>query len=199
MGRIVVSEFISLDGVIEAPGGEPGYRHTNWVTRFPDQAVLNYKVAEALDHEALLLGRKTYESFADAWPERDDVPGELGVVAKKFNSMPKYVASTTLVNPAWNNTTVLNGDAMAAVARLKAEVQGDILVHGSGRLAHSLKQHDLVDEYRLMVFPIILGSGMRLFDETLDATTLKLVDSQRFESGTMVLAYEPVRDSATSA
>ncbi|MGH2599360.1 MAG: dihydrofolate reductase family protein, partial [Dehalococcoidia bacterium] len=138
-------------------------------------------------HEALLLGRTTYEGFAEAWPPRE------GEFADKMNSMPKYVASTTLQKAEWNNSTVLKGDAMAAVAKLKQELAGDILVNGSRTLVNALKQHDLVDEYRLMVFPIILGSGMRLFDDTQDATTLKLVDTHPLANGAVVLTYRPAR------
>ena len=190
MGRLVVTEFVSLDGVMEAPGGEPGYKHSGWVGRFADTGQFEYKLDEVLAHEALLLGRKTYESFADAWPERD------GVFADKMNEMSKFIASTTLENPAWNNTTVLEGDTAEAVVKLKDEIGGDLLVAGSRTLIKTLRQHDLVDEYRLMIFPIILGSGMRLFDEVPDATTLELIDMQRFGDGPVVLAYETVRATA---
>jgi dihydrofolate reductase len=131
----------------------------------------------------LLIGRKTYESFAGAWPAR------TGVFADKMNAMPKYVVSTTLAQPGWNNSTVIASDVPGAVARLKREAAGDILVAGSRRLVNTLRQHDLVDEYRLKTFPIVLGSGMRLFDEVADALPLELVDMQRFQSGTVVLVY----------
>ena len=189
MARIVVSEFVSLDGVTQAPGGEPGYAHTGGVARFHDPQQLQYNFDEVLAHEALLLGRITYESFAAAWPKME---GELGEFAVKMNRMPKFVASTTLANPEWNNTTVLAGDAMAAVAQLKRELKGDILVAGSRTLVNALKRHDLVDEYRLMVFPIVLGSGMRLFDETADATTLELVGTHPLANGAVVLTYRPL-------
>jgi dihydrofolate reductase len=185
MGRVIVTEFVSLDGVMEAPGGEAGYKHTGWVGRFPDVGQFQYKLEEVLAHEAHLLGRTTYESFAGAWPYRE------GEFADKINAMPKYVASTTLQNPEWNNTTVLQGDAMAAVARLKKDLKGDMLVAGSRTLVNSLKQHDLVDEYHLMVFPIILGSGMRLFDHAEDATTLTLIDTRPYENGIVHLTYQP--------
>ena len=187
MGKIVVSEFVSLDGVVEAPGGEPGYRHTGWVARFQDQAQIDWKMREVMAHEALLIGRVTYESFAGAWPNFK------GPFADKMNSMPKYVASRTLKNPAWNNTHVLQGDAMAAVAKLKRALRGDILVHGSRTLANALKAYDLVDEYRLMIFPIILGSGMRLFEETPDATTLVLASTEALKNGAAVLTYRVAR------
>lgn len=187
MGRIVVSEFVSLDGVMEAPGGEPGFRHTGWVAKFQDSGQIKYKLDEVLAHEALLLGRKTYEGFAASWPL---VEGEFG---DKMNRMPKYVASTTLEQAGWNNSTVLKGEAMAAVSKLKEELGGDILVAGSRTLVNALKRHDLVDEYRLMVFPIVLGSGMRLFDQTADATTLKPVDTHSLENGAVILTYQPSR------
>lgn len=172
---------------MEAPGGEPGYKHSGWVGRCPDFGQFTYKLDEVLAHEALLLGRTTYESFAGAWPERD------GVFADKMNDMPKYVASTTLADPEWSNTSVLVGDTAEAVAKLKRDLEGDILVAGSRTLIKTLTHHDLIDEYRLMIFPIILGSGMRLFDEVPDATTLKLVDVQRFGDGPVVVTYETVR------
>lgn len=187
MGRIVVSEFVSLDGVVEAPGGEPGYRHTGWVAKFQDEEQIQWKFKEVLAHQALLLGRTTYESFAGAWPSYK------GPFADRMNSMPKYVASTTLQKLDWNNAHLLQGDAMAAAARLKRELGGDILVHGSRTLANALKKHDLVDEYRLMVFPIILGSGMRLFEETPDTTTLALTGTQSLRNGVAVLTYRPAQ------
>ena len=187
MGQIVVSEFVSLDGVVEAPGGEPGYRHTGWVARFQDEEQIQWKFREVLAHEALLLGRITYGSFAGAWPSFK------GAFADKMNSMPKYVASTTLERVDWNNAHLLQGDAMAATARLKRELRGDILVHGSRTLANALRKHDLVDEYRLMIFPIILGSGVRLFEETPDATTFRLIGTESLKNGVAVLTYRPVR------
>jgi dihydrofolate reductase len=184
-GKIVVSEFISLDGVMEAPGGEPGYRHTGWVAKFQNSSQIKYKLDEVRSHEALLLGRKTYESFAAAWPS---VEGEFG---DKMNSMPKYVASTTLDKAEWNNSTLINSDAMTAVAKIKEEITGDILVAGSRTLVNALKRHDLVNEFRLMVFPIVLGSGMRLFDETADASTFNLVGTHSLDNGAIVLTYRP--------
>ena len=201
MGRVVVSEFVSLDGVMEAPGGEPGYRHTGWVVSYQHDAQVKYKLEEVLSHEALLIGRRTYESFAGAWPQRERdwtmgkaaIPRQLG---ERMNAMPKYVASTTLEQPAWQNTTVLQGDAMAAVAILKRELAGDMLVAGSRSLAQALRQHDLVDEYRLLVFPLLLGSGERLFGEAEDATRLQLVDSQALPNGVVALTYGVLREAA---
>lgn len=192
MGRIVVSEFVSIDGVMEAPGGEPGYRHTGWVARFPDLGQFAYKLEETLAAAALLLGRTTYESFAGAWPQQD------GPFADKMNAMPKYLVSSTLANPAWHNTTVLRGEmgeVAGSVARLKAEVRGDLLVAGSRTLVTALRRHDLVDEYRLMVFPIVLGSGMRLFDDIEVATELDLVAARSFGS-VALLTYHPARISS---
>lgn len=183
MGRIVVSELISVDGVMEAPGGEPGYRHTNWVGKRHEAGQIDYKFQEVLDHEALLIGRVTYESFASGWPTYK------GPFADRMNGMPKYVVSSTLKNPAWNNTTVLQGELMAAVRKLKQDLKGDLIACGSRRLVNALKQHGLVDEYRLMMFPVILGSGAQLFDRTEDATDLKLVDTRSFANGAVVLTY----------
>lgn len=187
MGRLVVAEFISIDGVSEAPGGEPGYRHTNWVGKRHEAKQIEHKFKEVLDHEALLVGRVTYESFAGAWPTYK------GRFADRMNGMPKYVVSSTLKDPAWNNTTVLQGEPMAAVARLKESLKGDILVGGSRTLANALRRHDLVDEYRLMVFPVILGSGTQFFDRTEDATNLRLVATQSFPNGAVELTYQVLR------
>lgn len=181
MAKVVVSEFVSLDGVMQAPGGEPGYRHTGWVMKFPNPEQFKYKLDEVLAHETLLLGRKTYEGFAAAWPSR------TGEFADKMNKMPKYIASTKLRNAEWNNSTVLKSGVPEAVSELKKALGGDILVAGSRTLVNTLKQHDLIDEYRLMVFPIVLGSGMRLFDEIADATTLELVDTHPFGNGVVIL------------
>ena len=184
MRKVIATEFVSLDGVMEAPGGEEGYAHTGWVFDFQAPAQEQYKLKETLDAEALLLGRVTYEGFAGAWPERS------GDFADKMNNMPKYVASTTLKDLEWNNSTLLEGDVPEAVAKLKQGDGGDMLVAGSRTLVHTLMEHDLVDEYRLMVFPVVLGSGRRLFPDTPDKTALKLVDTQAFDSGVVVNAYE---------
>lgn len=189
MRNLIVSEFVSIDGVMEAPGGEPGFKHSGWVFDFADDPEQGqYKLDEVLAADALLLGRKTYEGFAAAWPERDD-PGGF---AAKMNSMPKYVVSTTLTDPAWENSMVINGEIPAQVQRLKDQDAGDLLVAGSRKLVHMLHEHDLVDEYRLMVFPVVLGSGRRLFPDDLeDKRKLRLVDSQTFESGVAVHTYRP--------
>jgi dihydrofolate reductase len=190
VGRIVVTEFVSLDGVMEAPGGGESFRHGGWTFEINrgDEGD-KFKLDEAFSSEALLLGRVTYEGFAAAWPSRE------GEFADKFNSMPKYVVSSTLAEPEWNNSTVLKGDVADEVAKLKQEQAGDIVVHGSARLAQTLIEHDLVDEFRLMVFPVVLGSGKRLFGETSDKKPLRLVDSKVVGDGVAILIYEPARDA----
>jgi dihydrofolate reductase len=185
MRRIVVSEFVTLDGVMEAPGGEPGHPHSGWVFDFIGEEQLQYKLDEVLEAESLLIGRVTYESFAGAWPERS------GQFADKMNAMPKYVVSTTLQNPEWHNSVVIAGDVVGDIIRLKQQAGGPILVGGSRTLVHTLMEHDLVDEFRLMIFPVILGSGRRLFPETPTKTTLRLVDSRSFNSGVVVHTYHP--------
>jgi dihydrofolate reductase len=187
MRRVVVSEFVSLDGVMEAPGGEEGYAHTGWVMLFPDPGQEAYKLEEVLEAEALLLGRVTYEGFAAAWPSVKDEAG----FGDKMNGMPKFVASTTLTELEWNNSTLLEGDVAEAVSKLKLEDGGDILVVGSRTLVHTLMAHDLVDEYRVMLFPVVLGSGGRLFPDTPAKTVLKLVDTTTFDSGVVVHTYHP--------
>jgi dihydrofolate reductase len=185
MGRIVVTEFISLDGVVEDPGGSEDFKHGGWSFEFSrGEEGDQFKLDETLDTEALLLGRVTYEGFAEAWPSRD------GEFADKFNSMPKYVVSSTLKNPEWTNSTVLEGDVAESVSKLKGEVDGDIVVHGSVQLVQSLIEHGLVDELRLMVFPVVLGSGKRLFGETSDKRSLKLADSKTVGDGVSILVYQ---------
>ena len=186
MGRIIVTEFVSLDGVMEAPGGGEDYKYGGWsfeVNRGEEGD--RFKLDETLAADALLLGRRTYEGFAAAWPSRE------GEFADKFNTMPKYVVSSTLDDPQWNNSTVLSGDLAEEVARLKQEQDGQIVVHGSARLVQALLEHDLVDEVRLMVFPIVLGDGKRLFGETSDKKLLRLVDSKIVGDGVAILVYEP--------
>ena len=193
VGRIVVTEFVSLDGVVEAPGGGESFKHGGWsfeISRGDEGD--KFKLDETLSSEALLLGRVTYEGFAAAWPSRTD---ELGF-ADKFNSMPKYVVSSTLEDPEWNNSTVLEGDVVEAVSRLKQEQDGDIVVHGSPRLVQTLIEKDLVDEYRLMMFPVVLGSGKRLFGETTDKKRLRLVDSKIVGDGVAILVYQPAPEEA---
>jgi dihydrofolate reductase len=183
MGRIVVTEFISLDGVVEAPGGED-FKHPNWAFSFDrGEDGERFKIDEALGADALLLGRKTYEGFAAAWPERD------GEFADKFNSMPKYVVSSTLSDPEWTNSTVLQGDLGEEVERLREKHDGDVVVHGSAQLVQGLLAGDLVDELRLMVFPVVLGSGKRLFGEAGDKRPLQLAESRTVGGGVAILVY----------
>jgi dihydrofolate reductase len=186
VGKIVVTAFVSLDGVMEDPGGAEDFKYGGWSFEFDrgdegDQ----FKLNETLASDALLLGRKTYEGFAQAWPSRE------GDFADRFNSMPKYVVSTTLEEPTWTNTTVLDGDVVEEVTKLKQEVDGEIVVHGSAQLTQTLLEADLVDELRLMVFPVALGSGKRLFGETSDKKPLKLVDSKVVGDGVAILVYQP--------
>jgi dihydrofolate reductase len=188
VGRIVVTEFMSLDGVVEAPGGGEGFRHGGWSLEINrGEEGEKFKLDETLSSEALLLGRVTYEGFAKAWPSRTDDVG----FADKFNSMPKYVVSSTLEEPEWNNSTVLKGDVVEEVSRLKQEQDGDIVVHGSPQLVQTLLDRDLVDELRLMVFPVVLGSGKRLFAETSDKKPLRLTDSKVVGDGVAILTYQP--------
>ncbi len=193
MRKVVVSEFVSVDGVIEDPGGAEGFHRGGWAFQFsrgPEGD--KFKLDEVLAAGALLLGRRTYEAFAQAWPSRTD---EVGF-ADKMNSMPKYVVSSTLHDAAWKNTTVIKGDVAQAVSRLKQEPGADILVAGSGQLVQALMEADLIDEYRLMVFPIVLGSGKRLFGSSDHARTLRLVETQKVGSdGVLILTYEPKRET----
>jgi dihydrofolate reductase len=178
MGRIIVTEFVSIDGVMEAPGGEEGYKYTNWTFEFPDEGQYEYKLEELRETEALLLGRVTYEGFAAAWPERTDDQG----FADKFNSMPKYVVSGALQDPEWNNTTVLEGAFPESVRQLKDQVEGNIAVHGSNMLVHGLLRNDLVDELRLMIFPVLLGTGKNVYPELEDRLVWDLADHRTYGS-----------------
>jgi dihydrofolate reductase len=188
MGRIVVTEFSSLDGVMEAPGGEE-FKYPGWSFEFDRGEEGNqFKLDETLESDALLLGRVTYEGFANAWPSRD------GEFADKFNSMPKYVVSSTLKDPEWNNTTVLDGDVTEEVTKLKGELDGDIYVHGSKQLVDALIENDLVDEIHLMVFPVVLGTGKRVFGDTSDKKNLSLKESKTVGEGVAILVFEFARD-----
>jgi dihydrofolate reductase len=188
MGRIVVTEFVSLDGVVEDPGGSEDFKYGGWSFEFNrgDEGD-KFKLDEAVGADALLLGRVTYQGFADAWPARE------GEFADKFNEMPKYVVSSTLQDPEWNNSTVLEGDLGEAVAQVRDQHDGDVVVHGSPQLVQALIEADLVDELRLMVFPVVLGSGKQLFGDTADKKTLKLTDSRVVGDGVAILVYQPAR------
>jgi dihydrofolate reductase len=188
VGRIVVTEFVSLDGVMEDPGGAEDFEYGGWSFEFERGADGDkFKLDEALGADALLLGRKTYEGFADAWPSRE------GEFADKFNNMPKYVVSSTLENPEWTNSTVLSGDLAEEVPKLREAHDGDVVVHGSAQLVQALIEADLVDELRLMVFPVVLGKGKRVFGETSGKKALKLTDSRAVGDGVAILVYEPAK------
>ena len=185
MRALVVSEFMTLDGVMEAPGGEPTHPHTGWVMDYQAAEQEAYKFDEVLAAETLLIGRVTYESFAGAWPNYE------GEFADRMNGMPKVVVSGTLTDPAWNNTTVLAGDVVAGVTELKQADGGPILVAGSMTLVHTLLDNDLVDELRLMVFPVTIGAGLRVFPDTIKKSPWRLTDSLTFPSKVRVDTYHP--------
>jgi len=187
MGKIVVTEFISLDGVIEDPGGAEDYRHGGWTFEFERGAEGDrFKLEELQEAEAQLLGRVTYEGFAAAWPKMDDEAG----FAAKMNGMPKYVVSSTLERAEWENSTILSGDPADSVATLKEKVDGVILVAGSATLVKSLIENDLVDELRLMVFPVLLGQGKRLFPDGEQKLRLKLAEAKTVGDGISLMRYE---------
>ena len=191
MGRIVVTEFVSLDGVMQAPGGGEDFEHAGWTFAISrGEEGDKFKLEEALEAEALLLGRVTYEGFAAAWPSMQ------GEFADKFNGMPKYVVSATLQQPGWNNSTVLKGDGVQEISKLRQAPGGDIVVHGSAQLVQTLLEHDLVDELRLMVFPVVLGSGKRLFAHTSQKKALQLADSKIVGDGVAILIYKPAVEQA---
>jgi len=188
MAKLVVTEFVSLDGVAQAPGGED-FKYPGWSFEFDRGDDGNqFKLEETLETDALLIGRVTYESFAGAWPNRE------GEFADKFNTMPKYVVSSTLEDPEWNNTTVVNGDVVAEVKRLKEQVGGILQTPGSLSLVEMLLEHDLVDELHLMVFPVVLGTGRRALPETSDKTAWRLTEAKPVgPDGVLVLIYERAR------
>jgi dihydrofolate reductase len=188
MGTIVVSENVSLDGVIQDPAGDEGFRVGGWVGLIKDSPELNQlALDEALGADALLLGRRSYEWFAARWPSRS---GEL---ADRLNGLPKYVVSSTLDDPAWNNSTVLKGEVLDEVSKLKKELEGKILIAASFQLVRTLIEHDLVDELRLKIFPVVLGAGERLFGETSDKKPMRLVHTQTVGDGVAIHTYEAVR------
>jgi dihydrofolate reductase len=186
MGKVVVSEFVTLDGVFQDPGGSGEFDRGGWAFQFNRGEVGDrFKLDEVRDAGVLLLGRVTYEGFARAWPSMTD---EVGF-ADKMNSMPKYVVSTTLEQGEWNNTTVISGSVPDEVRVLKEQVEGDILVAGSGQLVRTLLHHDLVDEYRLMVYPVILGAGKRLFGSDGESARLRLAETIK-AGETLILVYQ---------
>ncbi len=192
MGRVVVTEFVSVDGVIQAPGDPGEYERGGWA-RGGGQAGNQFKFDELMASDAQLLGRVTYEGFAKAWPTMEGTGG----FGEKMNAMPKFVASTTLRDPEWENTSILDADLGSSVTGLKDRYDGDILVAGSAQLVQSLLELDLVDELRLMVFPVVLGKGTRLFGETSALKPLELVDSTPLSDGVFVLTYRPAADNSS--
>lgn len=190
MGRIVISENVTLDGVIQDPTGEEGFRLGGWFGRISDAdraAWTKYELEEALGAEALLLGRRSYQFFAMRWPSRS------GEWADRLNSLPKYVVSSTVEALDWNNSTILEGQMVKEVTNLKDRLGGDIVVYASGQLVPTLLEHDLVDELRLMIYPFVLGAGRRLFEEVNDARPVRLVETQTVGEGLALLIYQPVR------
>ena len=187
MARVVVTEFVSLDGVMEDPGGGEDFEHGGWSFAFDRGDEGNaFKTGETMDAAAMLLGRRTYEGFAAAWP------GRSGEFADKFNGMPKYVVSSTLENPEWGGTTVLRGDLAEAVGRVKEQHEEHLIVHGSAQLVHELLELDLVDELRLMVFPVVLGKGKSLWGPTSGQRTFKLTESATVGEGVLTLVLQKV-------
>jgi dihydrofolate reductase len=186
MGRIVVSQFVSVDGVIEDPVGMEGLGRGSWSSHGDSGAEgEKFKLDEILESDAMLLGRTTYDAYAEAWPGRD------GAYADKLNGMPKYVVSSTIDEPSWENSSVLRGEAPAEVASLKQRTDGDILIQGSAQLVDTLIQEDLVDEWRLMIFPIVVGTGKRCFGDPGQSRPLRLVDSRAVGEGVAILVYKP--------
>ena len=192
MGKIVVSENVSLDGVVQDPTGEEGFQLGGWFVQFGDEDRAEWakvELDEALNAEALLLGRRSDEWFATRWLSRS------GAWADRLNSLPKYVVSSTLEEPKWGNSTVLKGDVVSEVSKLKQELDGDIVVYASTQLVHTLMEHDLVDELRLMVYPVVLGAGERLFGEIGDRKPMRLVRAQTVGDSLAFLTYTLVRDA----
>ncbi|SRR5258708_2206472 len=188
MRKIIVTEFISLDGVFEAPGPDgSGYKYEGWTFPYNDEEFRNFKTKELDETDILFLGRITYDAFAIAWPKQEEATGDFG---KKFNSMPKYVVSNNLKEANWKNSHIIKGDVAAEIKKLKEGDGGNITVHGSGMLARFLLEHGLVDQLTIMLYPLILGEGKRLFDGAVK-TDLKLIEAKPFKSGIVVLQYKP--------
>jgi dihydrofolate reductase len=189
MGKIIISENASLDGVIQDPAGDEGFARGGWVGLIKDRpGAYRLALEEALGTEALLLGRRSYEWMAGRWPSRS---GEL---AETLNRLPKYVVSSTLRDPDWNNSTVVSGDVVTEVSKLKQELDGDLVVVASFELVRTLMEHDLVDELRLKIYPVVLGAGKRLFSEISDRKPMRLVHTQTVDGDVAFLTYERVRE-----
>jgi dihydrofolate reductase len=192
MGKIIISENVSLDGVIQDPAGDEGFQRGGWVGRVGDrgrEAAAQVLLEEALGTEAMLLGRRSYQFLAARWPSR------TGELADRLNSKPKYVVSSTLQDPIWNNTTVLKGNVVNEVSKLKQQLAGDIVVPASFQLVRTLIEHDLADELRLMIYPVVLGAGERMFGETSDKKPLRLISTRTVGNDLAYLTYQPVRDA----
>ncbi len=190
MRKVVLSMYVTLDGVMEDPGGAEGFEHGGWSMQFFDEDAAIYAREQLFASDALLLGRVTYQGFAAAWPSMTDEAG----FADRMNSLPKYVVSTTLEEPLeWQNSTLIKENVAEEVSKLKQQPGQDILIYGSADLVHTLMQHDLIDEYRLMVHPVVVGSGKRLFRDGSDTKVLSLVDTKTFGSGVLVLTYQPAQ------
>jgi dihydrofolate reductase len=192
MGKLIISENVSLDGVMQDPTGEDGFRLGGWFNQMRDrdrEAWAKVELDEALGAEALLMGRRSYEYFAARWPSRN------GEWADRLNGMPKYVVSSTLEDPGWHNSTVLTGDVVTEVSKLKQAVSGDIVVYASGQLVPTLIEHDLVDELRLMIYPVVLGAGQRIFGQTSDKISVRLVDTRTVGDGLAFLSYQLVQNA----
>ena len=192
MAKIIVSENVSLDGVVQDPTGEEGFRHGGWFSQVGDkdrEEWAKVEFEEALGAEALLLGRRSDEYFGPRWT------GRSGEWADRLNSLPKYVVSSTLVDPEWSNSTVLKGDVVDEVSKLKHELDGEVVVYASRQLVHTLMEHDLVDELRLMVYPFVLGAGERLFGETSDRKSIRPLNTRIVGDSLVYLTYEIVRDA----
>jgi dihydrofolate reductase len=192
MGKLIISENVSLDGVIQDPAGDEGFQRGGWVGRVGDRGreeAAQVLLEEALGTEAMLLGRRSYEFLAARWPSR------TGALADRLNSKPKYVVSSTLQDPAWNNTTVLKGNVVNEVSKLKQQLAGDIVVPASFQLVRTLIEHDLIDELRLMIYPVVLGAGERLFGEPSDKKPLRLISTRTVGNDLAYLTYQPVRDA----
>jgi dihydrofolate reductase len=192
MGKIIISENVSLDGVIQDPAGDEGFQRGGWVGRVGDRGreeATQVLLEEALGTEAMLLGRRSYEFLAARWPSR------TGELADSLNSKPKYVVSSTLQDPIWNNTTVLKGNVVNEVSKLKQQLAGDIVVPASFQLVRTLIEHELADELRLMIYPVVLGAGERLFGETSDNKPLRLISTRTIGNDLAYLTYQPVRDA----
>jgi dihydrofolate reductase len=187
MRKIIVSEYVTLDGVMEDPGGGDKSNYGGWSLQFWNEQAMKFKYDELFACDALLLGRVTYDGFAKAWPAMKEETGDFG---ERMNNIPKFVVSATLKNAEWNNSTIINKNVVAKIKALKEQSGKDILVAGSAELVHTLMQYDLVDEFRLMIHPIVVGGGKRLFGEGIDRKILRFVDTKPFSSGIVVLTYQ---------